>query len=65
MDKGLPFVIHHHNLTQAGIHNIQNAKLDELAAAKVWTSCTIVLPLRSRGHSGSPVRPVAIGAPDQ
>lgn len=65
MDKGLPFVIHHQNLTQAGIHQIQNAKLDELAAAKVWTSCTIILPLRSRGHSGSPVRPVAVGAPDQ
>lgn len=65
MDKGLPFVIHHHNLTQAGIHNIQNAKLDDLAKAKVWTSCTIILPLRSKGHSGSPVRPVAIGAPDQ
>jgi kynurenine formamidase len=29
----------------------------------VWTSCTMVLPLRSRGASGSPVRPVAIGAP--
>ena len=48
MDQGLPFVIHHQNLTQSGIHNIQNAKLDELAADKVWTSCTIILPLRSR-----------------
>ena len=60
---GLPFAIHHHNLSQAGIHNIQNAKLDELARDKVWLSCTIILPLRSRGGSGSPVRPVAIGAP--
>jgi kynurenine formamidase len=60
---GLPFVVHHENLVQAGIHNIQNAKLDELAGDRVWTSCTIVLPLRSRGASGSPVRPVAIGAP--
>jgi len=64
MDEGLPFAIHHQNLTQSGIHNIQNAKLDALGADKVWTSCTIILPLRSRGHSGSPVRPVAIGAPD-
>jgi len=64
MDRGLPFVIHHENLTQAGIHNIQNAALAKLAADKVWTSCTMILPLRSRGHSGSPVRPVAIGAPD-
>ena len=63
MDEGLPFFVHHFNLTQAGIHNIQNAKLDELAADKVWTSCTIILPLRSRGQSGSPVRPIAIGAP--
>ncbi len=54
---------HHHNLTQSGIHQIQNANLAALADDKVWTSCTIILPLRSRGGSGSPVRPVAIGAP--
>ncbi len=64
MDRGLPFAIHHQNLTQAGIHNIQNANLAAMAADKVWTSCTMILPLRSRGHSGSPVRPVAIGATD-
>ena len=65
MDDGLPFAIHHQNLAVSGIHQIQNANLTALAADKVWTSCTIVLPLRSRGHSGSPVRPVAIGAPNQ
>ena len=59
----LPFAIHHHNLVEAGIHNIQNAKLDELARDRVWVSCTIILPLRSQGGSGSPVRPIAIGAP--
>ena len=59
----LPFVAHHHNLTQSGIHQIQNANLAALADDKVWTSCTIILPLRSQGGSGSPVRPVAIGAP--
>jgi kynurenine formamidase len=60
---GLPFAIHHHNLTQSGIHNIQNANLGALAQDKVWLSCTIILPLRTQGASGSPVRPVAIGAP--
>jgi len=65
MEQGLPFIIHHHNLTQAGIHQIQNANLGELARDKVWTSCTMILPLRSRGHAGSPVRPVAIGVPNQ
>ena len=59
--EGLPFVIHHHNLTQSGVHNIQNANLAELAADQVWESCTIILPLRSVGASGSPVRPIAIG----
>ncbi|MFL6805070.1 MAG: cyclase family protein [Xanthobacteraceae bacterium] len=62
---GLPFAIHHHNLTQAGIYNIQNANLGELARDKVWLSCTMILPLRSQGSAGSPVRPVAIGAPGQ
>jgi kynurenine formamidase len=60
---GLPFAIHHHNLTVAGIHNIQNANLGALARDRVWLSCTMILPLRTLGGSGSPVRPVAIGAP--
>lgn len=59
---GLPFVNHHYNLTQSGIHQIQNLKLDKLARDKVWTSCTMILPLRSQGNSGSPVRPIAIGS---
>ena len=63
--EGLPFAIHHHNLVVAGIHNIQNANLGALANDRVWVSCTIVLPLRSQGAAGSPVRPVAIGAPSQ
>src|SRR5262245_8018928 len=60
---GLPFAIHHQNLAVAGIHNIQNANLGAMAQDKVWVSCTIILPLRTQGASGSPVRPVAIGAP--
>jgi kynurenine formamidase len=60
---GFPFMVHHYNLVNSGIHQIQNANLAALAKDKVWTSCTIILPLRSKGGSGSPVRPVAIGAP--
>ena len=60
---GMPFVIHHYNLAVSGVHQIQNANLKALAQDKVWTSCTMILPLRSKGGSGSPVRPVAIGAP--
>jgi kynurenine formamidase len=61
----LPFAVHHPLLTQAGIHQIQNAKLDELASDSVWTSCTIILPLRVQGGAGSPVRAVAIGVPQR
>jgi kynurenine formamidase len=59
---GMPFAVHHHLLTQAGMHLIENAKLDEMARDKVWLSCTIVLPLREKGAAGSAIRPVAIGA---
>ena len=60
---GLPFAVHHHLLSQAGIHLIENAKLDELAGDRVWTSCTLILPPREKGAAGSAVRPVAIGVP--
>jgi kynurenine formamidase len=60
---GLPFGVHHHMLSQAGIHLVENAKLDELAADRVWTSCTMILPLREQGAAGSAIRPVAMGAP--
>lgn len=60
---GLPIAIHHQNLAESGIHNIENVHLAELAADKVWTSCTMVLPLRIKGAATSQLRPVAIGAP--
>ena len=61
----LPFAVHHHMLTQAGIHHLENIKLDELARDRVWLSCTMILPLREKGAAGSPIRPVAIGAATQ
>ena len=60
---GLPFAVHHHMITQMGIHHIENAKLDELARDRVWLSCTMVLPLLEKGAAGSGIRPVAIGVP--
>ena len=60
---GLPFAIHHHMLTQMGIHHIENAKLDLMAQDKVYTACTMILPLMEKGGAGSALRPVAIGVP--
>lgn len=60
---GMPFPNHHYLLTQAGAYLLENIKLDELAKDGVSTSCTMILPLLEKGASGSPIRPIAIGAP--
>lgn len=58
---GLPFGIHHHFLVEAGVLQIQNMNLKEIADDNVSVACTMVLPLRASGASGSPIRPIAIG----
>jgi kynurenine formamidase len=55
---------HYQNLSQSGIHQIQNIALAQMAADKVWTSCTIILPIKVAGAAGAPVSPVAIGEPE-
>jgi kynurenine formamidase len=59
----LPFGVHHHNLTQAGVHQIQNLQLSEMAQKKLYLGAVFILPIRFKGGSGSPVRPVVIGHP--
>jgi kynurenine formamidase len=59
----LPFGVHHHNLTQAGVHQIQNLNLTEMAQKKVYLGAVFLLPIRFKGAAGSPVRPVVIGHP--
>jgi kynurenine formamidase len=56
---------HYYNLTQAGIHQIQNISLAQMAEDKVWTSCTVILPVKVVGAAGAPVSPVAVGEPDE
>jgi kynurenine formamidase len=58
-----PFAVHHTLIAKSGIHHIENANLGDMARDRVWTSCTMILPLREKGGAGSPVRPVAIGIP--
>ncbi len=59
----LVFASHQRLLVEAGVHTLENPKLDELVRDQVWTSCVMVLPLREKGAAGSAVRPVAIGSP--
>jgi kynurenine formamidase len=50
-------------LVRAGIPIIENLNLEELAAAKVYEFGFVCLPLKMRGATGSPVRPIAIAGP--
>jgi kynurenine formamidase len=50
-------------LVRAGIPIIENLNLEELAAAKVYEFGFVCLPLKMRGATGSPVRPIAVAAP--
>ena len=47
-------------LVRAGIPIIENLNLEELAAARVHEFAFVCLPLKMRGATGSPVRPIAI-----
>jgi len=62
--KGIANPAHHYFLTQAGVHTLENFKLNELAKDNVELSCVIILPLMTKGSSASPIRPVAIGQPN-
>lgn len=57
-DPAMP--VHVHLLVESGIHIIECLNLDELAAAGVAEFLFIALPLKIRGATGSPVRPVAV-----
>jgi kynurenine formamidase len=47
-------------LVRAGIPIIENLNLEELAQAGVHEFAFVCLPLKMRGATGSPVRPIAI-----
>jgi len=47
-------------LVRAGIPILENLNLEELAAARIYEFLFVCLPLKMRGATGSPVRPIAI-----
>lgn len=48
-------------LVQRGIHIIENLNLVELSAARCHEFAFVCLPLKVRGGTASPVRPIALG----
>ncbi|HKE27324.1 MAG TPA: cyclase family protein [Bryobacteraceae bacterium] len=57
-DANMP--VHVHLLVERGIHIIECLNLEELAAARIYEFLFVALPLKIRGATASPVRPVAV-----
>jgi kynurenine formamidase len=52
--------VHVHLLVESGIHIIEALNLEELAAARVYAFLFVAIPLKLRGGTGSPIRPLAL-----
>lgn len=59
-DKDLSLPVHQIFLVVNGVHLLENMKLDELAAKKVYEFAFTMQPLKLQGASGSTVAPAAI-----
>lgn len=58
--EGLALPMHIEMLVESGIRLMENVYLEELAEERVYEFCVIVSPLKIRGGTGSPVRPLAV-----
>jgi len=52
--------VHVHNLVERGVPIMESLNLEGLAAAEAYEFLFLALPLRVRGGTGSPIRPVAV-----
>jgi kynurenine formamidase len=59
-DANRPFVCHQELITKNGIFLHENMDLSELAKDRVYEFVYVFAPMRVKGATGSPVRPIAI-----
>ena len=52
--------VHQHCLAEAGVHLIENLALSEISERSINEFCLIMLPVKLKGATGCPVRPVAV-----
>ena len=52
--------VHVHLLVESGIHIIEALNLEELARRRVYEFVFVATPLKIRGATGSPIRPLAL-----
>lgn len=59
-DEGLANPVHQELVTKNGIWNLENMAFDELADDQVYEFLFVFTPIRFKGATGSPGRPIAI-----
>jgi kynurenine formamidase len=52
--------VHVHLLVESGIHIIEALNLDELARDRIYEFVFVAAPLKIRGGTGSPIRPLGL-----
>jgi kynurenine formamidase len=58
--QGVVIPVHQELMLKNGIFNIENMTFEELAAAGVYEFLFVATPIRFKGATGSPLRPLAI-----
>ena len=58
--NGLVIPVHQELMMKNGIFNIENLTFEELAAARTYEFLFMATPIRFKGATGSPLRPLAI-----
>jgi kynurenine formamidase len=59
-ETGATLFAHVYLLPQKGIYIIENLTLDALARDRVWEFAFVGIPLKLKGATGSPIRPLAL-----
>jgi kynurenine formamidase len=57
------FPVHIHLLVESGIHIIECLNLEQLATERVYEFAFVATPLKIKGGTGSPIRPLALTTP--
>ena len=59
-DQSRPFPVHHHLLVEAGVHIIENLRLEAICSAGIRTGVFMLFPIHFVGGTASPATPVII-----
>jgi kynurenine formamidase len=59
-DPDLVFPVHQELIMKDGVFNLENMVFEELARDEAWEFLFVMTPIRFKGATGSPARPLAV-----